>query len=329
MPNPIIPPTVGRVLWFYPSEHTGEAGFVRHAGGGGPYAAIIAHVWSDSMLNLTVFDANGTPHSRTSVPLIQDGDVAPDHAFCGWMPFQKGQAAKQESEANQQTAQSYVPRTFRQDLEQAAVHAMAGRVAEQGYGGAKIGAEVRQALDALLEKDGGTAPLIGLPVRDDHRNEDVVHFKAQAAQAPVTEQELAAKAVAPRVTPLDLEAEVASEHYFTAREGVLGMLAADGVPPSIYEQANAAPQPLGLLTFCVLVLNNGFTVTGESACASPDNFDPAIGRRLARDHALGKLWPLLGFRLRDALHEIATQSDDFLLGKPGNLGGEVACESCQ
>lgn len=145
MPNPIIPPTVGRVLWFYPSEHTGEAGFVRHSGGGGPYAAIIAHVWSDSVLNLTVFDANGTPHSRTSVPLIQDGDAAPDHAFCGWMPFQKGQAIKQESEANQQTAQIYVPRTF------------------------------RQALDALLEKDGGTALLIGLPVRDDHRNEDVVH----------------------------------------------------------------------------------------------------------------------------------------------------------
>ena len=47
------------------------------------------------------------------------------------------------------------------------------------------------------------------------------------------EQEIKAKGLtAPRVTPADIEANIASEHYFTAREGVLGMLAADGVPPA-------------------------------------------------------------------------------------------------
>ena len=107
--------------------------------------------------------------------------------------------------------------------------------------------------------------------------------------------------VAPRVTPADIEAAIVSEHYFTAREGVLGMLAADGVPPGIYEQANAAPQPLGLLTFCVLVLRNGFTVTGESACASPENFNPEIGRRIARGNAVSKVWPLLGYALKEKL----------------------------
>ena len=107
--------------------------------------------------------------------------------------------------------------------------------------------------------------------------------------------------VAPRVTPADIEAAIVSEHYFTAREGVLGMLAADGVPPGIYEQANAAPQPLGLLTFCVLVLRNGFTVTGESACASPENFNPEIGRRIARENAVSKVWPLLGYALKQKL----------------------------
>ena len=108
--------------------------------------------------------------------------------------------------------------------------------------------------------------------------------------------------VAPRVTPADIEAAIVSEHYFTAREGVLGMLAADGVPPGIYEQANAAPQPLGLLTFCVLVLRNGFTVTGESACVSPENFDAEIGRRVARENAISKMWTLLGYALKDKLH---------------------------
>ena len=56
-----------------------------------------------------------------------------------------------------------------------------------------------------------------------------------------------------------------------------------------------------LLTFCVLVLSNGFTVTGESACASPENFDAEVGRKIARQNAVNKVWPLLGFRLRDQL----------------------------
>lgn len=91
---------------------------------------------------------------------------------------------------------------------------------------------------------------------------------------------------APRVTPADIEAEIASEHYFTALDGVL-----TGAPVD-----NAAADALSLLTFCVLVLKNGFTVTGESACASPANFDAEIGRKIARQNAVNKIWPLLGFR---------------------------------
>ena len=55
---------------------------------------------------------------------------------------------------------------------------------------------------------------------------------------------------------------------------------------------------LGLLTFCVLVLNNGFTVTGESACASPENFDAEAGRIAARRNAENKIWPLMGYELK-------------------------------
>lgn len=51
----------------------------------------------------------------------------------------------------------------------------------------------------------------------------------------------------------------------------------------------------------MLVLRNGFAVTGESACASPENFNADIGRRIARENAVNKVWPLLGFRLRDKL----------------------------
>ncbi|MFM2057933.1 MAG: hypothetical protein RLY71_2318 [Pseudomonadota bacterium] len=109
------------------------------------------------------------------------------------------------------------------------------------------------------------------------------------------EQEIKAAGAdkAPRVTQADVEANIASEHYFTARQGVMGATPEDH---AFYD-----PPALGLLTFCVLVLRNGFTVTGESACASPANFNAEIGRKIARDHAIGKVWPLMGYALRTDL----------------------------
>lgn len=182
--NPVIPPTVGRVLWYYPALRSGESNFAVHADGGGPYAAIIAHVWSETMVNLTVFDANGAPHSRTSVTLIQDDDVATDNAFCGWMPFQKGQAAKQESETKAPEAPPlFGVRSFREDLELSAVHAMVGPVVQLGLSGAKVGEQVRQALDGLLNHGAAPVPLVGLPVRDHHRNEEGA--RATDTDAPI------------------------------------------------------------------------------------------------------------------------------------------------
>lgn len=95
---------------------------------------------------------------------------------------------------------------------------------------------------------------------------------------------------APRVTPADIKANIIDEYYFTAANGVYG--ASSGIIDYDW------PTPLGLLTFCVLVLKNGFTVTGESACASPDNFNAEIGRKIARENAINKLWPLMGYELK-------------------------------
>ena len=122
------------------------------------------------------------------------------------------------------------------------------------------------------------------------------------------EQEIRAKGLtAPRVTPADIEANIASEHYFTASDGVVGVAAisdAAGKQPGDSVQVAIAPDmpdPLELLTFCVLVLRNGFTVTGESACASPENFDAELGRKIARQKAIEKCWPLMGYALRERL----------------------------
>ena len=113
------------------------------------------------------------------------------------------------------------------------------------------------------------------------------------------EQEIQAKGLtAPRITPDDIEANIASEHYFTAGQGIAGRC---------FREVSTlhSPRALELLTFCVLVLRNGFTVTGESACASPENFDAEIGRKIARQNAVAKIWPLLGFSLKQKLHEAA------------------------
>lgn len=128
------------------------------------------------------------------------------------------------------------------------------------------------------------------------------------------ETEIAARAsVAPRVTPADIEATIASEHFFTGWHGVQGAFEAGELhniereydtlkePPP----ATTAYESLRLLTFCVLRLRNGFTVVGESACVSQENFDADIGRKVARANAVNKIWPLLGYTLRDSLHRQA------------------------
>jgi Phage protein (N4 Gp49/phage Sf6 gene 66) family len=120
------------------------------------------------------------------------------------------------------------------------------------------------------------------------------HIQSPDNTDPAIERDIVAKGLtAPRVTAADLEANIVSEHYFTAADAVLKV----NVPH--------AGNPLGLLTFCVLVLKNGFTVTGESACASPENFDADIGRRIARTNAVQKIWPLMGYELKERLHRKA------------------------
>lgn len=101
---------------------------------------------------------------------------------------------------------------------------------------------------------------------------------------------------APRVTPDDVKANIVSEFYFTAADGVRGE-SHMGTSP------NGSAKSLELLTFCVLVLKNGFTVTGESACASPENFNAEIGRNVAKENAVSKIWPLMGYELRSRLAE--------------------------
>lgn len=119
------------------------------------------------------------------------------------------------------------------------------------------------------------------------------------------EAEIQAKGLhAPRVTPADIEAKIAAEIYSTGLDCAAEAAGdARGVFNRIKPDVDltVVNDSLRLLTFCVLVLRNGFTVVGHSACASPENFDAEIGRKIARSNALDKIWALEGYLLRERL----------------------------
>jgi hypothetical protein len=99
-----------------------------------------------------------------------------------------------------------------------------------------------------------------------------------------TEQKIQSKElIAPRLTPDDIDSVIASEdfHVFSGSQ----------------------------LTVCALTLNNGYVVTGESACASPENFDAEIGQDIARDNARNKIWALEGYPLKERLAEELTNAN--------------------
>lgn len=92
------------------------------------------------------------------------------------------------------------------------------------------------------------------------------------------EQEIQAKGLtAPRLTPALIDAAIVKEDYYVFSGSCL--------------------------TVCCLTLKNGYTVTGESACASPENFNAELGQKIAREKARDKIWALEGYLLREQLSQ--------------------------
>lgn len=107
---------------------------------------------------------------------------------------------------------------------------------------------------------------------------------------------------APRITPDDVEANIVSEYYFTAGQGAEMSMA-------IFQwEETSIPDSLDRITFCVLVLRNEFTVTGESVCSSLECFDDEIGRKIARKNAVDKVRPLMVYALKSEQREKANQT---------------------
>jgi len=82
---------------------------------------------------------------------------------------------------------------------------------------------------------------------------------------------------APRLTPADIDSVIHDAKYHVI--------------------------PGTTVTVCCIVLENGFTVIGTSASASPANFDQSIGRKIAFSNARDKIWELEGYLLKQRLFE--------------------------
>lgn len=61
--------------------------------------------------------------------------------------------------------------------------------------------------------------------------------------------------------------------------------------------------PSGKATVCELTLENGFTVRGESAVVCKENFKKDVGRKIAYDNAVDKIWALEGYLLQEILYQ--------------------------
>lgn len=256
--KPIITPTIGRQVWFWPNGNTfGVPGASQPEAfmSDQAMAATIVCVWSDRMVNLQVLDHGGAPHMLRSIRLKQAGDEDSSQAYCEWMPYQAGQAKRiDQAEGIALMAQF-----------KAAIDELSGELKTMNEGIDEMRMEF-----ARLQPEG----------------KKIAAVECKTTSVPV------AQGSAPRVTLQDIEASITDCCYFTASDGFNGANFLPGIEP---------PAALRMLTLCVLTLDNGFTVLGESACASPENFDSDVGRRIARADAVRKVWPLLGFALKTRL----------------------------
>lgn len=59
--------------------------------------------------------------------------------------------------------------------------------------------------------------------------------------------------------------------------------------------------PNSTLTICVITMKNGFSFTGESACASAENFNQEVGEHYAYQDAFKKIWSHEAYLLKERM----------------------------
>lgn len=95
-----------------------------------------------------------------------------------------------------------------------------------------------------------------------------------------------------KVTMADLEAQVKSQFFFTARDGVYRN-----------EMAGSDAAALSHVMICVLILHNGLKLVGvNTGSVDPRDYNADMAMKMARADAINQLWPMLGFQLKEQLY---------------------------
>ncbi|ABK54416.1 gp48 [Escherichia phage N4] len=106
---------------------------------------------------------------------------------------------------------------------------------------------------------------------------------------------------------------ITEEHIDSIIEGVYYFNMAKAVENEAVLIPEDHLKALSTTTVCALVLSNGFTITGKSACVDPNTFNEELGKKYAYEQAVDKVWELEGYLLKQNLHE-KTQSQEMLKG---------------
>ena len=252
-----IKPTEGRIVLFCPTQQHAEWLRLNVISLHDPMAAMIAYVHPSGLVNLSVADHLGHQYGVQNVQLLQNADDAKFdsegrllESYCTWMPYQKGQAAKTEALESKLAGHPAIGAALGE-------RAGCGKCVGQCQGHATLAGEAPESLAS--------------PADSKHR------FG------------LCEQIMAPHLTPQDIEANIVSEYFFTAEEGVIG---ASGVDCDHLRQ----------VTLCVLVLRNGTKIIGVNhGSIDPARHDPEYGRQDARANAVEQVWQLMGYELRTEL----------------------------
>lgn len=114
-------------------------------------------------------------------------------------------------------------------------------------------------------------------------------------------------AVAPRVTLDNIKNAIDHVYFFTGEDAAMAadVYSGDGITP---HGDIVDPRDVSTLTVCFVRMKNGFTVIGHSAPASPENFNPELGRKFAYENAIRQLWPMMAFSMLDRRLAVATEA---------------------
>lgn len=182
----IIKPTVGRKVWYRPSEGDQLGPTPMAVTGNQPLDATIIAVWGDRMVNLLVTDAVGRQFPVLSVTLLQGDDKPhinrdgkPAGRYAEWMPYQKAQTevVKPATQKTESVTLGAIEDALIRGIGISAVHmdadsifndwqnarkrdALERRIASQGAVNGKLYSAIEEAMDKLGEIPESASPAV-------------------------------------------------------------------------------------------------------------------------------------------------------------------------